>query len=122
MPKSSTQKPASKAETAASERGFSLIPNQKLIAIYTVLLRCRMLFERTNDLFAMGKLSRDLRASAGREAAAAAIVVDLQPGDALSLATGDVLPAFAKGLPLSGLLRDLSVGSSDLDSQSAMFN
>ena len=122
MPKSSIQKPASKAETAASENGFSLIPNQKLIAIYTALLRCRMLSERTNDLFAMGKLSRDLRASPGREAAATAVVVDLQPGNALSLATGDILPAFAKGLPLKELLRDLSVGSTNLDSQSAMFN
>jgi pyruvate dehydrogenase E1 component alpha subunit len=122
MPKSTAQKLASKEETTPSEIGFSLISNQKLMAIYTSLLRCRMVIERASNLFAEGQLSRDLRASAGREASAAAIVVDLKPEDAVSLANGDIMPAFTKGLSLESIFRALSARPTSPHSRDAMLN
>jgi len=81
-----------------------------------------MVIERASALFAEGQLSRDLRASAGREASAAAVVVDLQPEDAVSLANGDVMPAFTKGLSLESIFRALSAQPTGPASRDAMIN
>ena len=81
-----------------------------------------MVIEQASTLFAGGRLSRDLRASVGREASAAAIVVDLQPGDAVSLANGDVMPAFTKGLSLESIFRALSARPTGPASRDAVLN
>lgn len=86
----------------------SIIPNQKLIAIYTMMLRCRMLQQRAAALFQQGRLDTDLHASAGREACAVAVGVELQPEDTLSMIAGDWLAAFVKGLPAETLFRALA--------------
>lgn len=86
----------------------SLIPDEKLIAIYTTMLRCRMLQQRAAALFQQGCLDMDLHASSGREACAVAVGVDLQPEDTLSIVFGDWLPAFVKGLPAETLFRALA--------------
>jgi TPP-dependent pyruvate/acetoin dehydrogenase alpha subunit len=83
----------------------SLIPNEKLVAIYVSMLRCRLLQQRVAALFQQGRLNSDLHAASGREACSAAVGVDLQTEDTLSIAAGDWLPAFAKGLPAEILLR-----------------
>ena len=95
-------KPATPPET------FSLVSNEKLLAIYSAMVRCRMLEQRATLLFQQGKLASDLHASSGREASAAAIAVELGPGDALSIAPGDWLPAFVKGVTLENLFRTLA--------------
>lgn len=86
----------------------SLIPDQKLIAIYTMMLKCRLLQQRAAALFQQGRLDTDLHASSGREACAIAVSVDLQPEDTLSVATSDWLPPFVKGLPAETLFRALA--------------
>ncbi|HEY2471750.1 MAG TPA: thiamine pyrophosphate-dependent enzyme [Terracidiphilus sp.] len=85
----------------------SLISEEKLIAIYTLMLKCRMLQQRAAALFQQGRLDTDLHASSGREACAVAVGVDLQPEDTVSIAPGDWLPAFVKGLPAEALFRVL---------------
>jgi TPP-dependent pyruvate/acetoin dehydrogenase alpha subunit len=95
------------AETASAPLP-SLISDQKLIAIYTMMVRCRMLGQKVATLFQQGKLDADLHTSAGREAGAVAVGVDLQPEDTLSIASGDWLPAFVKGLPTETLFRLLA--------------
>jgi pyruvate dehydrogenase E1 component alpha subunit len=89
-------------------QGFSLIPREKLIAIYTMMVKCRLLEQKAAVLFQGGKLDANLHSSSGSEACAAAVCVDLQPEDSLSIEVGDWLPAFAKGLPAETLFRALA--------------
>jgi TPP-dependent pyruvate/acetoin dehydrogenase alpha subunit len=100
----------------AEKESFSLISNEKLLAIYAAMVKCRMLEQRATLLFQQGKLGSDLHASEGREASAAAIAVDLQPQDTLCMAPGDWLPAFVKGVSLEGIFRVLAPAGSQADS------
>ncbi len=115
MAKTLNSKPAHKAKPSAEEKTFSLISNEKLLAIYSAMIRCRMLEQRATVLFQQGRLASDLHASSGREALSAATAIDLQPNDALSIAPGDWLPAFVKGMPLEKLLRTLASPSAQLN-------
>jgi len=119
MAKNLNSKSARKAKAPAEEKTFSLVSNEKLIAIYSAMIKCRMLEQRATELFQQGKLTSDLYSSSRREAASAAIAIDLQPNDALSIAPGDWLPAFVKGMPLEKLLRTLTSPSAHLDGHSA---
>lgn len=100
--------PSRGPETVPESQGFSLIPNEKLVAIYIAMVKCRMLQQRAATLFQQGKLDADFHASSGREACAAAVGIDLQPEDTLSIAPGDWFPAFVKGLPIETLFRALA--------------
>jgi pyruvate dehydrogenase E1 component alpha subunit len=93
---------------AVSGSSPALIPDEKLVSIYTLMLRCRMLQQRAAALFQQGRLDNDLHASSGREASAAAVSADLQPEDTLSIASGDWFPAFGKGLPAETIFRILA--------------
>jgi acetoin:2,6-dichlorophenolindophenol oxidoreductase subunit alpha len=97
-----------KAKLEPPQETFSLVSNEKLTAIYTAMVKCRMVEQRATLLFQQGKLDSDLHASSGREAASAAIAVDLQPNDTLSIAPGDWLPALVKGVTLDSLFRALA--------------
>jgi len=113
----------SKSEAADHERKvapetFSLISNEKLLAIYTAMVKCRMLSQRATVLFQQGKLASDLRASAWREASAAAVGVDLQPDDAICIAPDDWLPAFVKGMSLEGIFRLIAPAASETQAPS----
>src|SRR3954471_19439884 len=110
MPKKN-QKPAARE----SEETFSLIPKEKLLAIYAAMLKCRLLEQRATTLFQHGKLRSDLHASTGVEATATAAAIDLEPADTLCLAPDDWLPAFVKGLSLETLFRALAPSSLHVD-------
>lgn len=111
-------KPEGKAKPAPKET-FSLVSNEKLLAIYTAMVKCRMIQQRAATLFQHGKLASDLHPSSGREATSAAIAIDLLPGDTLSLSGGDWLPAFVKGMTLESLFRALAPSSIELDTIAA---
>ncbi len=66
-----------------AEEKFSLIPDKKLLSLYSWLLKCRMLEEQTGR-----------RALAGREASAVATVIDLLAGD--TVISASLLPEFVK--------------------------
>lgn len=103
----------SAASSQAVNEGFSLVSSEKLLAIYTTMVKCRMLEQHAAALFQQGKLTSDLHASAAREASAAAATVDLLPEDTLLIPAGDWLPAFVKGFSLERIFRILaSAGSS----------
>jgi acetoin:2,6-dichlorophenolindophenol oxidoreductase subunit alpha len=106
-------------EPAPPQETFSLVSNEKLLAIYTAMVKCRMLEQRATLLFQQGKLCSDLHASSGREAASTAIAIDLQPNDTLSIAPGDWLSAFVKGMPLENLFQTLASSSAQLNGQPA---
>jgi TPP-dependent pyruvate/acetoin dehydrogenase alpha subunit len=119
MAKILNSKSERKAKPASEPEIFSLVSNEKLLAIYTAMIKCRMLEQRATLIFQQGKLASDLHQSSGREAASAAIVFDLQPDDALSIAPGDWLPAFVKGMALENLFRTLASPPSRLNGQPA---
>ena len=112
IPKSKHER---EAKPAPPKETFSLVSNEKLLAIYAAMVKCRMVQQRAAMLFQQGKLASDLHASSGREAAAAAIAIDLQPGDLLSLSPGDWLPALVKGMALESLIRALAPASPQLN-------
>jgi TPP-dependent pyruvate/acetoin dehydrogenase alpha subunit len=111
----STNTEPDSSSSPSSDESFSLISNEKLIAIYTAIIRSRMLEQRATQLFQQGKLDGDLHASAGREASAAAIGIDLQPQDTLAIAPHDWLPAFVKGMSVEGIFHALAPGGSPAD-------
>jgi pyruvate dehydrogenase E1 component alpha subunit len=115
MAKIINSKPARKEKPPADEKIFSLVSNEKLLAIYSAMIKCRMLEQRATELFQQGRLASDLHASSGREAESAAIAIDLQPNDTLSIAPHDWLPAFVKGATLEKLLRLLASPSAQLN-------
>lgn len=91
-----------------TESSNSLIPDDKLIAIYTSMLKCRMLRERVRNLAKVGKKRAF---NLGSEAVAAATLIDVQPDDCLISAALHRCAAFLKGLPLANLLPLLSTRS-----------
>ena len=102
---------AAKESTTAAEaphdgKGFSLISSEKLLEIYTAMVKCRMIAQQASAL-QPGKRREDLYC-AGREAVLAAVLVDLVPEDALSLSHGDFAAGYIKGMPLETVFRSLS--------------
>jgi pyruvate dehydrogenase E1 component alpha subunit len=103
-----------------------LISNEKLIAIYAAMLRCRMIGQRAESLFQQGKLGKNLL-PVGQEASAVASVIDLHLEDALCLRDDDLMPGIVKGASLDRVFRSLAVTRKDksLDEsskQAAEFN
>lgn len=88
-----------------TESSNSLIPDDKLIAIYTSMLKCRMLRERVRNLARTGKKRAF---NLGSEAVAAATLIDVQCDDCLISAALHRCAALLKGLPLANLLPPLS--------------
>jgi TPP-dependent pyruvate/acetoin dehydrogenase alpha subunit len=105
MPKIVSSKSQPKTRPEPEPQVFSLVSNEKLIAIHTAMIKCRMVAQRATTLFQQGKLASDLHGSSGREAASTGIAIDLLSSDTLSPLSGDWLPAFVKGLPLDTLFR-----------------
>ena len=71
------------ASAAPPHNGFSLISNDKLMQIYSTMLRCRMLEERIRVLAKQNGLT-EAYAAKSQEAAAVGFGVDLLPGDTLA--------------------------------------
>jgi pyruvate dehydrogenase E1 component alpha subunit len=90
------------SRTPSSRSGFSLISKEKLLQLYTALLKCRMLEARIRSL-CPGK-GRDYLSPSGREASAAGILIDLLPEDALLTSRYDLACRFLKGVPLQSLV------------------
>jgi acetoin:2,6-dichlorophenolindophenol oxidoreductase subunit alpha len=82
------------------------------MAIYAAMLKCRAIEQRAATLLQRGRIMRDFHASAGREAAAAAFVIDLKPEDVLCLPDDDAIPTFTKGASLKQAFRALSTDGS----------
>jgi TPP-dependent pyruvate/acetoin dehydrogenase alpha subunit len=88
----------------SSHNGFSLISNEKLLEIYSTMLKCRMLDERIR---ALHKQAGNAEIGLGNSIHVAAITgaaIDLLPGDTLAPSQGAFAPCFAKGLPLNAIL------------------
>ncbi len=85
------RRPAPAAVQPPGETGFPLISNRKLVALYTAMLKCRML-ERRIRSEGLAALPRPL----GREAVAAGVAINLLPRDRVLAADGSPLPEFIR--------------------------
>jgi TPP-dependent pyruvate/acetoin dehydrogenase alpha subunit len=91
---------------------ISLISNEKLIAIYAAMLRCRMIGQRARSLFQQDKLRNNLLPM-GREASTVASVIDLGREDTLCLHDDDLMPGIVKGASPEHVLRALATARKD---------
>jgi TPP-dependent pyruvate/acetoin dehydrogenase alpha subunit len=94
----------------AAKNGFSLISDEKLLAIYSTMLKMLMLQERTRILN-----PRNGNHVAGREAAIAGVAIDLLPEDSIRFFPSDIVHLFAGGLPVEKLFAEaFSASAPDL--------
>jgi TPP-dependent pyruvate/acetoin dehydrogenase alpha subunit len=90
-----------------------LISNEKLIELYSVMVKCRMIAERAGQLARLGKLAASLDSSVGREASIAGIAVDLRLEDTLSYSREVMVSEFLKGAPLEAIFGGLAAEASN---------
>jgi pyruvate dehydrogenase E1 component alpha subunit len=101
LPRSPMTTRTSKSPDApAGKQGFSLISNEKLLALYAAMLRCRLLEERIGSLSA----KKELAAFRDQEAIAAGIVPGLLSEDSICAPRGDLAPQFLKGVSLTAIV------------------
>jgi acetoin:2,6-dichlorophenolindophenol oxidoreductase subunit alpha len=97
--KTQKKKPAA---APPGEAGFSLISNEKLLALYAAMLKCRMLQKHLQP--ARGKKRTAAGVDHGREAAVVGATIDLHAKDSISPAKSSVTQGFLKGVPLKTIL------------------
>jgi acetoin:2,6-dichlorophenolindophenol oxidoreductase subunit alpha len=103
----------------ADKNGFSLISNEKLLALYAAMLKCRMIERRLGPFAAANGLAI-LR---GREASAAGVLIDLLPEDAICVPRGDAAARLLKGISLKRIFSAvLSSRRRGLDAAAADWN
>jgi TPP-dependent pyruvate/acetoin dehydrogenase alpha subunit len=102
---SKQQPPAAHVQPA--QNGFSLISNGKLLALYSTMLKCRMIQGRIRILFRQNNFTGNHSPAVGREAAAVGVAIDLAPEDTVAPPPGDLIPLFINGLPLETLFGGL---------------
>jgi acetoin:2,6-dichlorophenolindophenol oxidoreductase subunit alpha len=105
------KRPGTAPAPLPGESGFSLISRQKLIALYTVMLKCRLL-ERRLHSEELGRLPQ----MRGREAVAAGVALDLRAGDKVCAVDGGVLPKFVQTRSVHAVLAQLHLGSEPVES------
>lgn len=91
--------PAKHPTPQLADNGFSLISDEKLLALYAALLKCRMLGRRMR------------RPDETSIAAAVGVATDLLPGDTLSVSGADPGPRFVKGASLRRVFSGLRARS-----------
>ena len=88
MTAKNNQQPSA-APFKAAQSGFSLVSNDKLLQLYSTMLKCRSLAERSHIHLKPGKLHGRHSSILGREAAAVGVAIDLLPEDTLAPANWD---------------------------------
>jgi pyruvate dehydrogenase E1 component alpha subunit len=88
------------AAEPAGNNGFTLISNEKLLQLYTTMLKCRMIEERARALFKQGGAAGNGFLSPGQEAAVVAVAIDLLPKDVIAPSHRDFMLHFIEGEPL----------------------
>lgn len=101
------QKTKSTPAAPADKPSFSLISNEKLIQLYSTMVKCRMLEEHVREIFTQGRIVDGYDATAGLEATVVGTSVDLKPGDTLGASHRDFIARFVKGAPLKTIFREL---------------
>jgi acetoin:2,6-dichlorophenolindophenol oxidoreductase subunit alpha len=96
------------AATPAHRSEFSLISPQKLLQLYSTMVKCRMIEERVQSVAGRRKSAAGDRASSGNEAVIAGAAIDLGPEDVIVSLHAELMAGFVKGTPIDELFRRLS--------------
>jgi pyruvate dehydrogenase E1 component alpha subunit len=98
-----------KGNTAVADGkpAFSLISNEKLLQLYSTMVKCRMLEERVRVLFRQRKFNGNYDAAVGQEATPVGVTIDLEPGDTVGPSPRDFIVNFIKCAPLSEMFQQL---------------
>lgn len=97
----------SAAAATAPHNGFSLISNEKLLELYTTMLKCRSLQKHFQSA-ANQKEKNGPDAAIQSEAPVAGLCLDLLPGDTLAAGPRGYSASFVKGLPLQNIFATLA--------------
>jgi TPP-dependent pyruvate/acetoin dehydrogenase alpha subunit len=81
-----------------------LISREKLVQLYSAMVKSRLIAERTTELAQQGKLPQDWEIGAGSEATLAGVTADLRPEDTLSAPGNRLLWSLVDGISLEGIL------------------
>jgi TPP-dependent pyruvate/acetoin dehydrogenase alpha subunit len=95
------------AAATAGDHGFSIISNEKLVRLYTTMVKCRMIGERVCTLLEQSKSTGSGEIAGGREAAAVGVAIDLLPEDTVVAEDRDFAVNFIQGVPLESIFRSL---------------
>jgi TPP-dependent pyruvate/acetoin dehydrogenase alpha subunit len=95
------RKTALTADTASLREGFSLISDEKLIALYANLLKCRMVEQRLAN---GAGARRNYSSSRGHEAGTVGVAIDLSPDDAMCSPDHGIVTVFQKDPPIEAIL------------------
>jgi TPP-dependent pyruvate/acetoin dehydrogenase alpha subunit len=85
---------------AAVSTGGSLISDAKLKQLYTTMVHCRLLAERVRRLRGLPPSTALYSASAGQEAIATGLAIDLQPEDTIALPPRNAIAGLVRGVAL----------------------
>jgi TPP-dependent pyruvate/acetoin dehydrogenase alpha subunit len=126
-----TRKQKPSASAPAGGGGFSLISDEKLLQLYTTMVKCRMIEERARSLFEPKNLLERKKLAgngggavgqeAGQEAAVVGVAIDLGPEDRVvplnrSLIVGfGLIASFVRGAPLEEVFRSQMACAAGLD-------
>lgn len=99
-----------KQEPPPADDGFSLISNQKLLALFSTMLHCRGIAESSLDPLKNGRWKVSRGSIVGHEAATVGVAIDLLPGDTVahSLWPDAILKA---ANPFVSITSDIPLGS-----------
>jgi pyruvate dehydrogenase E1 component alpha subunit len=111
MPPEISKTAAPTAGSTSVHNGFSLISNEKLIALYSNLLKCRMLEESARILLQARHFNTDSHGALGHEASAVGVSLDLGPQDTIASSHLDCTTKLLHGAPLAKIISRLSARS-----------
>ena len=93
------------AGAPTADNGFSLISNEKLLQLYSTMVKCRMLESRIRSFCKSSQLSVKGYVAAGQEAAAVGVAIDLLSKDAIVPSSAGLMFDFIRGVPTDRLIR-----------------
>jgi pyruvate dehydrogenase E1 component alpha subunit len=96
------------AATKAIHNGFSLISDEKLLQLYTSMVKCRMIEERARGLLKQNELADKDEIAMGREASEVGATIDLLAEDTVVPLSRDVAVNYIKGVSLDKIFGQIS--------------
>lgn len=106
---------ADHTELQAANNGFSLISVEKLLQLYTAMVKCRILEERASALLQTRVSGGANLACIGQEAAAVGVAIALLSDDTICPSHLDFLVSFLRGASLDAMFQPLIERSTSPD-------
>ena len=85
-----------------------MISREKLVQLYSAMVKSRLIAERITELAQQGKLPQDWEIGAGSEATLAGVTADLRPEDTLSAPGNRLLWSLVDGISLGSIFGSIA--------------